>query len=110
MDTKPLSIKPSSLQIQAHRVTSEEASISLQEWQGWGSTSPVPAMVNGVIEDLKLLEKDIDAHMTFDGNHGKLTVKIQTFLPTWYYIFYCLDEPIIVKFDFWIRSLYGFLI
>ncbi|CAA2976000.1 Hypothetical predicted protein [Olea europaea subsp. europaea] len=73
MDTKPLSIKPSSLQIQAHRVTSEEASISLQEWQGWGSTSPVPAMVNGVIEDLKLLEKDIDAHMTFDGNHGKLT-------------------------------------
>nr|GMC72808.1 uncharacterized protein LOC109188350 isoform X1 [Ipomoea batatas] len=56
----------------AHRVSGNEASVSLEEWQGWGSTSPVPAMVLEVIEDLKLLEKNIDAHMDFGGNHGKL--------------------------------------
>ncbi|KAL2474622.1 DTW domain-containing protein [Abeliophyllum distichum] len=70
MGPKSLSIKPSSMQIEDYN---EEASISLQEWQGWGTASPVPTMVNEVIKDLKLLEKDIDAHMTFDGNHGKLT-------------------------------------
>lgn len=64
----------------AHRVSGSEASISLEEWQGWGSTSPVPAMVVDVIEDLKLLEKNIDAHMDFGGNHGKLVVKITFFL------------------------------
>lgn len=64
----------------AHRVSGNEASVSLEEWQGWGSTSPVPAMVLEVIEDLKLLEKNIDAHMDFGGNHGKLVVKITFFL------------------------------
>ncbi|KAL3848857.1 hypothetical protein ACJIZ3_010739 [Penstemon smallii] len=55
--------------------TGDEAStsISLEEWQGWGTISPVPSMVNKVIQDLNLLEKDINAHMTFGGNHGKLT-------------------------------------
>ncbi|KAL3509383.1 hypothetical protein ACH5RR_028784 [Cinchona calisaya] len=50
----------------------KEANLSLQEWQGWGPTSPVPAMVTEVIEDLKLLEKDMNAELDFGGNHGSL--------------------------------------
>ncbi|KAG8642488.1 hypothetical protein MANES_12G089598v8 [Manihot esculenta] len=48
------------------------ASITLQEWQGWGTTSPVPAKVLEVVEDFKLLEKANDAQMTFGGSGGKL--------------------------------------
>ncbi|KAK6142609.1 hypothetical protein DH2020_022957 [Rehmannia glutinosa] len=74
MGTKPFSSKnPSLLPTDAHIITDAEASISLQEWQDWGTISPVPSMVNQVIQDLKLLEKDIGSCMTFDGNHGKLT-------------------------------------
>lgn len=80
METKPFTSKnSSSLSIDAHRLTDVEATISLQEWQGWGTISPVPWMVNQVIQDLKLLEKDIDAPMTFCGNHGKLSVKNPNF-------------------------------
>ncbi|XP_056177472.1 uncharacterized protein LOC115682394 isoform X3 [Syzygium oleosum] len=46
--------------------------ISPQEWRGWGCVSPVPAMVTEVIEDLKLLEEDMDAPMSFGGTGGKL--------------------------------------
>ncbi|KAK9027515.1 hypothetical protein V6N11_067348 [Hibiscus sabdariffa] len=46
--------------------------ITLEEWQGWGCVSPVPAMVNAVIQDLKLLENNTDAQMVFGGNGGKL--------------------------------------
>ncbi|KAM5578128.1 hypothetical protein ABKV19_008447 [Rosa sericea] len=49
-----------------------EASITLQEWQGWGTTSPVPALVTKIVQDLKVLEKDIDAQMSFGGSGGKL--------------------------------------
>lgn len=52
----------------------EDGAVSLQEWQGWGAVSPVPAMVTEVIQDLKLLEEDIDAKMSFGGNGGKLQV------------------------------------
>ncbi|KAL6561649.1 hypothetical protein OROMI_017250 [Orobanche minor] len=75
MATKPFSSKnPSLLPIDdAHRVTDFEASVSPQEWQGWGTISPVPSMVNRAINDLNLLQKDISACMTFDGNYGKLS-------------------------------------
>ncbi|KAL6543365.1 hypothetical protein OROHE_010885 [Orobanche hederae] len=75
MATKPFSSKnPSLLPIDdAHRVTDVEASVSPQEWQGWGTISPVPSMVNRAINDLNLLQKDISACMTFDGNYGKLS-------------------------------------
>ncbi|XWS68633.1 hypothetical protein CRYUN_Cryun04dG0107600 [Craigia yunnanensis] len=46
--------------------------ITLEEWQGWGFVSPVPSMVNEVIQDLKLLENNIDSHMVFGGNGSKL--------------------------------------
>lgn len=48
--------------------------VSLQEWQGWGTTSPLPTMVAQIVEDLKVLEEDLDAHMSFGGNGGKLQV------------------------------------
>ncbi|GFP78764.1 hypothetical protein PHJA_000019900 [Phtheirospermum japonicum] len=75
MGTKPISSKiPSVVPVEdAHRITDVEPSISLHEWQGWGTISPVPSMVNQVIDDLKLLEKDIGARMSFDGHQGKLS-------------------------------------
>lgn len=53
--------------------------ITLQEWHGWGITSPVPMAVTRIVEDLKSLERNIDAQMSFGGNGGKLqgTFKIQ---------------------------------
>ncbi|XP_029129620.1 uncharacterized protein LOC109810401 isoform X2 [Cajanus cajan] len=50
----------------------QEGVVSLQEWQGWGTTSPLPTMVAQIVEDLKVLEEDLDAHMSFGGNGGKL--------------------------------------
>lgn len=60
----------------AHSSTSKprEPPITLQEWQGWGSTSPVPTMVTEIIEELKVFEKTIDAQMSFGGTGGKLQV------------------------------------
>lgn len=49
-----------------------EGKISLQEWQEWGTKSPVPAMVEEIVEELKLMERDTDAHMSFGGLGGKL--------------------------------------
>lgn len=66
---------------ESHKVSSSgEAAISVEEWQGWGTTSPIPAMVTQVVDDLKLLQKDSDADMIFGGNHGKLSVKKLRFL------------------------------
>jgi len=53
----------------------EEGVVSLQEWQGWGTTSPLPTMVAQIVGDLKGLEQDLDAHMSFGGNGGKLKVR-----------------------------------
>ncbi|VFQ83236.1 unnamed protein product [Cuscuta campestris] len=73
METRRLSSASLSLlSPDSHGVSGRGASISPEEWQGWGSTSPVPAMVVEVIEDLKLLERHVDARMDFGGNHGKL--------------------------------------
>ncbi|XP_028798069.1 uncharacterized protein LOC114753552 [Neltuma alba] len=49
-----------------------EGDITLQEWQGWGTTSPLPSMVMEIVEDLKALEKEVDANMSFGGVGGKL--------------------------------------
>ncbi|XP_019429642.1 PREDICTED: uncharacterized protein LOC109337181 isoform X2 [Lupinus angustifolius] len=58
----------------SHVAMSEEKQghISLQEWQSWGTTSPVPSMVTQIVEDLKDLEKNFDAQMSFGGHGGKL--------------------------------------
>ncbi|XP_058100534.1 uncharacterized protein LOC131245240 [Magnolia sinica] len=46
--------------------------ITLREWQGWGTSSPIPALVADIINDLKALERDMDAQMSFGGLGGKL--------------------------------------
>ncbi|XP_061357665.1 uncharacterized protein LOC133301969 isoform X2 [Gastrolobium bilobum] len=55
-----------------------EGVVSLQEWQGWGTTSPIPTLVTQIVEDLKVLEKDFDAQMSFGGNGGKLQGNLKT--------------------------------
>ncbi|XP_030546321.1 uncharacterized protein LOC115752318 isoform X2 [Rhodamnia argentea] len=59
-------------QVHVSGEAAEDGPISLQEWRGWGCVSPVPTMVTEVIEDLKLLEEDADAPMSFGGTGGKL--------------------------------------
>ncbi|XP_010915996.1 uncharacterized protein [Elaeis guineensis] len=46
--------------------------LSLEEWQGWGTSSPVPAMVVEVIRGLKSLEQETNSRMSFGGLGGKL--------------------------------------
>uniref|UniRef100_A0A7N0U3A2 tRNA-uridine aminocarboxypropyltransferase n=1 Tax=Kalanchoe fedtschenkoi TaxID=63787 RepID=A0A7N0U3A2_KALFE len=46
--------------------------ISLNEWQSWGTNTPVPAMVTEIVEELKALEKDTEAPVRFGGLGGKL--------------------------------------
>lgn len=60
-------------------VDEEQALVSLTEWQGWGTSSPVPSMVSRVIEDLRALETDTDTRMRFGGLGGKIqgTLRIQ---------------------------------
>ncbi|KAL0906147.1 hypothetical protein M5K25_024616 [Dendrobium thyrsiflorum] len=52
--------------------------VSLTEWQRWGTSSPVPAMVNQVIDDLRVLTRDADMRMCFGGLGGK--PQVQDFL------------------------------
>ena len=54
--------------------------ITLQEWQGWGTTSPLPTIVTRIADDLKDLEKDNNTQMTFGGKGGKLQVSS---IPKW---------------------------
>ncbi|XP_065874991.1 uncharacterized protein [Euphorbia lathyris] len=52
-------------------IDSSDVSITLQEWQGWGTVSPLPAKVLEIVADLKVLEINTDAEMRFGGK-GKL--------------------------------------
>ncbi|XP_021750378.1 uncharacterized protein LOC110716051 [Chenopodium quinoa] len=47
--------------------------LTLQEWQNWGTNSPVPASVIDAIHYLKALETETDVQMDFGGNGGRLT-------------------------------------
>ena len=66
--------RSSSLSSQREKDGGDAPSISLQEWQAWGTNSPLPALVLEIAEDLKDLERDVDAHMSFGGIGGKLQV------------------------------------
>lgn len=51
-------------------------SISLEEWQSWGSDSPMPLQVSEIVEEMVDLERQLgDAQMKFGGLGGKLKVK-----------------------------------
>lgn len=56
------------------RVDVGEQAVSLAEWQDWGTSSPVPAMVKQVMDDLRALDRDNDTRMCFGGLGGKLQV------------------------------------
>ncbi|XP_028071694.1 uncharacterized protein LOC114274032 isoform X3 [Camellia sinensis] len=68
------SLSPSSSEVERESAGSSggDQVVSLQEWQAWGTASPVPAMVAEIVEDMKSLERDIDAQMSFGGLGGKL--------------------------------------
>ncbi|KAL6953209.1 hypothetical protein U1Q18_045245 [Sarracenia purpurea var. burkii] len=53
-------------------VNGGDATVSLKEWRAWGTASPVPAMVAEIVEDLKDLERNMNAQMSFGGLGGKL--------------------------------------
>ncbi|KAL5864888.1 hypothetical protein ACOSQ3_002402 [Xanthoceras sorbifolium] len=76
MDSPPRNLFMSSVSRspprEAHIEDTGDGIISLQEWQGWGSVSPLPAMVNQIVGDLKALETKTDAQMSFGGIGGKL--------------------------------------
>ncbi|RZC46508.1 hypothetical protein C5167_039453 [Papaver somniferum] len=55
-----------------YRVDNNGDIISLEEWQGWGTCSPRPAMVMEIFEEMKKLEKDLDTQMSFGGMGAKL--------------------------------------
>ncbi|CAL1406583.1 unnamed protein product [Linum trigynum] len=55
-----------------------DGSITLQEWQRWGPVSPIPSKVLEVIDELKLLEKNVDTQMSFGGSGGKLKGDFRT--------------------------------
>ncbi|KAJ4976639.1 hypothetical protein NE237_001745 [Protea cynaroides] len=51
---------------------SDDAVISLQEWQGWGTSSQFPSSVKKIVKDMVALERTTDAQMRFGGKGGKL--------------------------------------
>ncbi|XP_057955780.1 uncharacterized protein LOC131149389 isoform X3 [Malania oleifera] len=56
---------------EGHQVI-DDGTITLQEWQSWGTVSPFPAMVIELIADLKVLEREMNGHLSFGGTGGKL--------------------------------------
>lgn len=46
--------------------------VSGEEWQAWGTSSPLPLSVSDVVKNLKLLEIDFNQEMDFGGTGGKL--------------------------------------
>ncbi|XP_077212510.1 DTW domain-containing protein [Tasmannia lanceolata] len=79
MDSQPKIGRGSSRSSSSPKADLRGDAISLREWQGWGTSSQIPTMVVDVIEDLKLLERDMDAQMSFGGLGGKLqgNLKVQ---------------------------------
>lgn len=70
--------------------------ISLQEWQAWGTDSPLPTQVAEIVEEMIVSETESDAQMKFGGLGGKLKVSgIQTLFP-----FYRLQIINLIKFSF----------
>ncbi|KAL2937756.1 DTW domain-containing protein YfiP, partial [Bienertia sinuspersici] len=49
-----------------------DGTLTLQEWQNWGTNSPVPASIIDAIAYLKAFERESDAQMIFGGNGGRL--------------------------------------
>ncbi|CAI9299568.1 unnamed protein product [Lactuca saligna] len=52
--------------------------ISLQEWQAWGTDSPLPTQVAEIVEEMIVSETESDAQMKFGGLGGKLKGDFKT--------------------------------
>lgn len=76
MDSQTIIVRSASCSRSPPAQRDASASISVGEWQGWGTSSQIPAMVVDVIGDLKLLERDMEAQMSFGGLGGKLQVRL----------------------------------
>lgn len=76
MDSQTMIVRSASCSRSPPAERDASASISVREWQGWGTSSQIPAMVVDVIGDLKLLERDMEAQMSFGGLGGKLQVRL----------------------------------
>ncbi|KVI04254.1 DTW-like protein [Cynara cardunculus var. scolymus] len=48
------------------------AIVSLQEWQAWGTDSPLPTQVAEIVDEMMVSERESDAQMKFGGLGGKL--------------------------------------
>ncbi|KAI7747716.1 hypothetical protein M8C21_032983 [Ambrosia artemisiifolia] len=72
-----LSINDASPSIQDH-VNPTPTTISLQEWQAWGTDSPIPKQVAEIVEEMVDLEKKSNAQMKFGGLGGKLKGDFKT--------------------------------
>ncbi|KAI3736155.1 hypothetical protein L6452_15689 [Arctium lappa] len=52
--------------------------ISLQEWQAWGTHSPLPTQVAEIVDEMIVSERESDAQMKFGGLGGKLKGDFKT--------------------------------
>ncbi|KAL8267696.1 hypothetical protein R6Q59_001494 [Mikania micrantha] len=52
--------------------------VSLQEWQAWGTDSPIPTQVAEIVEEMIDLDRESDAQMKFGGLGGKLKGDFKT--------------------------------
>lgn len=63
-------------------IDTRPTTISLQEWQAWGTDSPIPTQVDQIVNEMIVAEKESDAQMKFGGLGGKLKVsRIQSLFP-----------------------------
>ncbi|XP_059074557.1 uncharacterized protein LOC131063330 isoform X2 [Cryptomeria japonica] len=46
--------------------------ITLEEWQAWGTSSQIPAMVKKILDNVKPLERELEMQLDFCGTRGKL--------------------------------------
>lgn len=54
--------------------SSKPITISLKEWQAWGTDSPMPTQVAQIVDEMMAFEQESDAQMKFGGIGGKLKV------------------------------------
>ncbi|XP_042520678.1 uncharacterized protein LOC122094087 [Macadamia integrifolia] len=71
MDSRPRTVHGSPLR-EGCKEGSDDAVITLQQWQGWGTSSQFPVLVKEVVNDMVAVERAMDSQMSFGGKGGKL--------------------------------------
>ncbi|XP_071697720.1 uncharacterized protein [Rutidosis leptorrhynchoides] len=59
-------------------IDNRPTTISLQEWQAWGTDSPIPTQVDQIVNEMIVLERENNAQMKFGGLGGKLKGPLKT--------------------------------